>query len=589
MKKKHFFLPLLAALILSGCSNDEPVVSPDNGGTEGEPQYLTVNLITASASGTLKSRAGEGQQHGEPNADEDDAAIYEEGLANENTVNNIRFYFFDKSGAAADVKKVGEKWQNWLDWTNISEEGPQMPNVEKILSAMLVINTKQGDEQPDKIVAIINPKEETGSKYSLGGDASYDLYTVTDDYRKFDSGNFVMSNSTYKENDAKVMAVSVKDKIFSTSGEALQSPVDIYVERTVAKVRLKSSLTETSTGSGIYKTFTDDKPQKITVVTGEGENPTTIEKNIYVKFLGWNTTAVTDKSRLIKEINPNWTNESLGFPWNWSEYCRSFWAVNPTGLNYQYGAFRDDDRKGENLFHAQAKTKFDKTEWVYVNENASNDSETGADPKTPTKVIIAAQLVDESGNFLEFAEYGSQRCSVDDLKKLFANSCGLYKKTSSDPETYKKIESSDLKIVTATELGMASKTQDGRYKVYIQLADAVANDATWYPNNTSGQTVTLTAVKANEALKDLGSAKVWKDGYTYYYFDINHLGNKLGVVRNHIYDANITTLVGLGTPVYNPDEIIYPEKPDSDKDTYIAARINILSWRVVNSSVKLEW
>lgn len=589
MKKKHFFLPLLAALILSGCSNDEPVVSPDNGGTEGEPQYLTVNLITASASGTLKSRAAEGQQHGEPNADEDDAAIYEEGLANENTVNNIRFYFFDKSGAAADVKKVGEKWQNWLDWTNISEEGPQMPNVEKILSAMLVINTKQGDEQPDKIVAIINPKEETGSKYSLGGDASYDLYTVTDDYRKFDSGNFVMSNSTYKENDAKVMAVSVKDKIFSTSGEALQSPVDIYVERTVAKVRLKSSLTETSTGSGIYKTFTDDKPQKITVVTGEGENPTTIEKNIYVKFLGWNTTAVTDKSRLIKEINPNWTNESLGFPWNWSEYCRSFWAVNPTGLNYQYGAFRDDDRKGENLFHAQAKTKFDKTEWVYVNENASNDSETGADPKTPTKVIIAAQLVDESGNFLEFAEYGSQRCSVDDLKKLFANSCGLYKKTSSDPETYKKIESSDLKIVTATELGMASKTQDGRYKVYIQLADAVANDATWYPNNTSGQTVTLTAVKANEALKDLGSAKVWKDGYTYYYFDINHLGNKLGVVRNHIYDANITTLVGLGTPVYNPDEIIYPEKPDSDKDTYIAARINILSWRVVNSSVKLEW
>ena len=143
--------------------------------------------------------------------------------------------------------------------------------------------------------------------------------------------------------------------------------------------------------------------------------------------------------------------------------------------------------------------------------------------------------------------------------------------------------------MTATELGMASKTQDGRYKVYIQLADAVANDATWYPNNTSGQTVTLTAVKANEALKDLGSAKVWKDGYTYYYFDINHLGNKLGVVRNHIYDANITTLVGLGTPVYNPDEIIYPEKPDSDKDTYIAARINILSWRVVNSSVKLEW
>ena len=196
--------------------------------------------------------------------------------------------------------------------------------------------------------------------------------------------------------------------------------------------------------------------------------------------------------------------------------------------------------------------------------------------------------MDEKGAPLEFAEYGSQRCSIDDLKKLFANSCGLYKKTSSNPETYEKIAPSDLKIMTATEVGMANETQNGRYKVYIQLNDN-ATQKEWYPNNTPGQTNPLSPTEANKALKDLGSAKVWKNGYTYYYFDINHLGNKLGVVRNHIYDANITTLVGLGTPVYNPDEIIYPEKPNPDTYTYIAARINILSWRVVNSSVKLEW
>lgn len=84
---------------------------------------------------------------------------------------------------------------------------------------------------------------------------------------------------------------------------------------------------------------------------------------------------------------------------------------------------------------------------------------------------------------------------------------------------------------------------------------------------------------------------------TYYYFPIQHLGHmgkdgknygKNGVVRNHIYDSTITKLYGLGTPVYNPDETIYPEKPE-DNDSYIAAQIKILSWRLVNNNVELEW
>ena len=54
-----------------------------------------------------------------------------------------------------------------------------------------------------------------------------------------------------------------------------------------------------------------------------------------------------------------------------------------------------------------------------------------------------------------------------------------------------------------------------------------------------------------------------------------------GVVRNHIYAINVTKIAGLGTPVYNPDEIIYPETPE-ENEHYIAAQINILSWRVVD-------
>ena len=60
-----------------------------------------------------------------------------------------------------------------------------------------------------------------------------------------------------------------------------------------------------------------------------------------------------------------------------------------------------------------------------------------------------------------------------------------------------------------------------------------------------------------------------------------------GVVRNHSYRITINTMSGFGTPVYNPDEVIDPVIP-KDTETYLAARINVLSWRVVPSSVDLD-
>ena len=77
---------------------------------------------------------------------------------------------------------------------------------------------------------------------------------------------------------------------------------------------------------------------------------------------------------------------------------------------------------------------------------------------------------------------------------------------------------------------------------------------------------------------------------TYYYYEIKHLqgSDEIGVVRNHIYKTTITNIAGLGTPVYNPGDVIYPEKPE-DNAHYIAAEINILSWRVVKNNYNLEW
>lgn len=588
MKIRTLFATMIAGLAFVGCSSEEEVTPGGNGEELGEPQFLTVNLVTNPTSG---SRAGGDQVTGDP----DKNSTYEEGLDAENKVTKVRFYFFDAEGDAAFVKKAGNEMVNYLEWTNVTEEEDNnMPNVEKILTAQLIIESPKGDEAPSQIVAIINPMQEPPvAERTLGT-----LATVTHDAKaNTTSGKFLMSNSTYANNGTQ-MAVSVKDKIKKTSGEALADPVEIYVERAVAKVRLNSSLTPIAAGTNIFKTSTDEKKQEVT------ENG--VKKEIFVKFLGWNTTAVSNKSRLVKEINPSWPTNLFGTgstPWNWAEYCRCFWAINANNLSYEYGAFvpdADADPESDNKFQAQARTAFDKTQWVYVNENASPyaanpATSNGDNASTPTKVIISAQLVDEKGEAIEFAEYGSTRTTIAGLIELFANNCGLYKKETVEGGGTKfvKIAPSDLTIKTATEAGETSTadgkpniSKPGRYKSYVQLA--TDEDGKWYASNAENATV-ITAEAANKQLKALGSAKIWKDGCTYYYFDINHFGDKIGVVRNHIYDADIKTLAGLGTPVYNPDEIIYPEKPEDTDDTFIAARINILSWRVVNSDIDINW
>ena len=174
-----------------------------------------------------------------------------------------------------------------------------------------------------------------------------------------------------------------------------------------------------------------------------------------------------------------------------------------------------------------------------------------------------------------------------------------------DGENYKQISKADLDVVVPT-LSPKEDSENNCY-VYTQL-NSTAAARTWYISSVKDP-ADLTAYKPssadaiNKTLKDKKPATedpdegyiidrplVWKEGMTYYYYDIKHLdgSNEIGVVRNHIYKTTITNIAGLGTPVYTPGDIIYPEKP-GENDHYIAAQINILSWRVVNTGYDLEW
>ncbi len=560
MKIKHLLVAALAMAAMAACDK-EPVQGPATDGALTETSYLSINISNAPTTRAAPT----------------DDAIYEDGNPEaEYAVNNIRFYFFTETGDPAKVVKSDtDDYVNYFDYTpkkaDITDDTNE--NIDKTVKAVLVINTSkdQEDKLPAKIGAIVNTTISNDSDLTLK-----QFRNMVGDYRNTNDG-FVMSSSVFAVDGVCKDVVDLQKSNFQTSSEAaLKYPVKMYVERVLAKVRtsVAPSLVGTSVGGTvIYKTgSTSDKE------ASNGNN------DVYVKFLGWDVTTLANKSYLVKNINASWEDADVFDFWNYAPYYRSYWAINPTGLSYEYLTFNEID------------TSLDGTTPVYCQENASNASD-GTDPALGerTQVIVAGELVDKEGNTLALAEWQGFRYKAEDVAAAVL--------ATLQNQGY-KVELTD-QALTANDI-IDFKTPidlDGKYE---GLAKAYGHEVYPQLNEEHREKVTIktqggdVVADVNTLLFNLGSAKYWKDGLTYYYIDIQHLGKTddpqghYGVVRNHIYDVKITSVAGLGTPVFDPskdttepEEEIIPEKPTYE-DSYLAAQINILSWRVVNQNADLN-
>lgn len=593
MNKKLFFIPL-AVLGMASCTNDAPGID-QNGVTDVESgNYLSVNIVYPNLNTRVDGTTDGG---------------YEAGTPDENQVNNIRFYFFDASGNAKAVS--GEK--NYIDKTPEDFEDNKFPtqkpdqsttNVEKIVGTMLVLDTRDGNTMALKMLAVLNvPKTVLGetnlSVSELQGKIADYSHTSSNSNAK----GFIMTNSVYADGGKEVVATEIP-RLYFTAEDATDNPVDIYVERVEAKVRLTMGLE--GVNGGTFKAMRK--------VEGSEDQSLKLDdgSEIYVKFLGWNVTTRANKSYLVKNFEEGWLTSDPFTNWNKLSDYRSFWALNPAGIEYQYGSFNKKDDLNAVLAYkygyetAEAEFKSDN---VYVQENAA-DNVTKKDlvENNRTKVIIGAKLVDKDGKELMIGEVGGIRYKipVEGSNANYTAFLGtalrylknVYYKKNAD-NSYTEIAPADVKLVDARTMngGEINTIEDGkRCFTYMQLG---SEDETWYVKSDNGYEETEDNV--NEELASI-SLKIWTNGNTYYYFDITHLngnavededGNyegsgKYGVVRNHIYSTSVTGFYGIGTPVYDETEEIIPEKPKSD-DSMVAANINVLSWKVVNQSTTLEW
>ena len=549
---KKYFIIALAALGFAACAekmNDGP--SPEQTG-ELEQSYIAINLMSSE----LDTRA--------------DDPVLEDGEEAEREVKSVHFFFF-RQGVPFAVNATGTApggGKNWLTAApKFQKEEDESNNISDYSEVTLVLNNYKG-QYPDQIVAVINwtPSQD---EYSLEK-----LHTELVSL-KGDNG-FVMSNSVYMSDGKMVDATAIAESnIGSDEIEAKTNPVDIYVERVAAKVKVSTPATSDSEGNW-------DK-EKDWFYTGKTSGLITLAdmtNNVYVKINNWSLYNARTQSDLLKTIDPRWSDSDLGLTWNDSPHFRSYWAT----ADAYAGAYINGNNfiwnTGESLGDAQ-----------YCGENTTSNV------TDRTKLILKGQLVDEAGNAFELVKWnGQEMVKVDNLKKAVAAQLKYlvysYTEDGEGKKTYTSISDADIDCIAGTSQDAPKNVMN--YQVYFQLTTDASDDSKNWAIKSGETYEDKDAAHINSYLvANIPPATVYAGGQTYYYIDIKHLGTsgkdaEYGIVRNHIYDIEIQSIKGYGTPVYSPDSnLVKPETPTDDPGVYVAAKINVLSWRVVKQGVNI--
>jgi hypothetical protein len=579
---------LVSALMLTVAScSSEDVAGGDSQNGKGTTSFLAVNIENVGSAPASRSyQQGDG--------------TYEDGTEAESKINNVRFYFFNGDGTPyLLVNKNSEKQPvNFLDQTVETDGNDHDHTAETKTKAVLVLNGET-KAVPASVIAVINPEVLDNTTLQSGTMTLSELRTSATGSKFYDKTNgFVMSNSVYESAGQDVCSTPVANSVFATSEDAMKNPVDIYVERVNAKVNAKIDADYQRTGE-TEKAWTKNADGKYQIevgsidVTTYADNtnaaPTKNTYPVYAVVQGWQLADADGKAEVCKQIKTSWYAGELGIsPWTTSDYHRCFWSKSvPFTSGAQGGANHPVNPKFTDI--TQSLSGEFSAEPVYTLPNTPDQVVTNPTTSlnTLTKLIVAAKLVykDKNGNYnpAQVCQYrGLTYLGEDAVKKQIVGGFAKYfKKTATG---YQSIEASDITFKTVPG---SSEVKD--YEVVATLASNVGE---LYVKDGETTYKTVSKDDVNAALAKEEAQVRSTEGATYYYTPIKHLGTagslgEYGIVRNHSYQVTIQNIKGFGTPVYDPDKEIDPMIP-SDENTYLAASIKVLSWRVVSSKVDLD-
>ncbi len=417
-----------------------------------------------------------------------------------------------------------------------------------------------------------------------------------------------------------------------------QKAINIYVERVCSKIYVDNQ----PSFSGYYVTKDETsgvESKEISVM--ENQNGNSVETKIVIvpEFLGIGLSVTSKNAYLLKYLD----NEALSyrfsdnitnFTWNDFSYKRSYWESTPGLATTTRGGF--NYTKWNDLKNAwAANAAADYIEYINPNTSAPTDYDANTNEATKTtKLLVRAKLkyrlATEPSNTpardLDLVMFGGSYWMAEYLLFHAANQVVKHLDHIEDflPSTVLEEEVSKVKAAIANivakeknaelEEGQINLTEklslvrlttgsENAYLAQLNIKDGEGN----YPDllgslddNIKDKVTNIVNAQIQSTLNEITNRQIqyWKDGMTYFYMPIRHQGfsglegsnNKYlnGVVRNHVYKVAVGKIYGLGTPVIDPEEPIDPERPDNAPKSYMTAKINVLKWRVVSSTVNMH-
>lgn len=544
--KKLFYLPALAAaLFFTSCSSDEPA-GPNNGEVNENGGYLAVNIVTPAGS--------RGTDAGFENGD---------ATAGENTANKAMFLFFDDKGNPTQTPQIVD-----LTWPT-TDQTTETPAVEKISEAIVSV---AGKTKPAQMLVVLNP-----GSIRLAGQSLAQVLATTGQYAASAAGTFIMTNTAYYDDKIVVTTPLSADDVKDTKDDAKTAAKDVYVERVVAKIRI--------TDGGLLANVGN------TDITADNE-----EYTIVPVIHGIEVANIAQQSYLFKNIDKitDWMATDQWPTVNDKENKRSYWATpyaDKTFANQSWtGVTGDITDLAKNKFYVQENTNMSKQTSILIT------AELKYRKKGTTDELQPVELVKWAGNYYMKNQFLSRFITL-------INNEGYEIVTLTDGKAteHRQFETGEARYLTDAEhkalreatTGAGSDIRAfetaGRLSYELKANEVFAKNVT-----VTGENINYTGVEAKDIndflLQKANRVWLWNQK-SYYYVPIEHFGPvktpidfSHGVVRNHIYELNLKSLTGLGTPVVDASEEIIPEKPDEDL-FYVAAKINILKWRVVKQDV----
>ena len=421
-----------------------------------------------------------------------------------------------------------------------------------------------------------------GMKFS-----DWNAATNAKDIANYTNGFYMANAPLFNNNNNVTTLVAIdKDKIYPTEEQAAKSAAtDIYVERGLAKVTLKTG--KAATGN------TDDN-YTVTGVTYKGDMVTI--KNWALDVTNTKTFPIHNVDGLSDDYTNIWSNTDTPAGSNGAttqrfvdnkdtKAKRVYWGKDP---NYDN---KDADKTALNAefnYVKNADVTVEPSKPLYCLENTFNLA--NMMQGQTTRVVFKAKYTPK--NFTDgetFYKIGKNTdiWKEDDLvKEIKAAVASVFPGTATDKITVKlKAEGNDITAAGTHYIKAANITVTG------VEAETITNN--------------ITAINTQLGLKETDKVGIgtYAGGESYYIARIKHFGDDLtswksgsygknnleylgryGVLRNNWYELTVNSVSNPGYPSV-PE--VKPNTPDDEDDEYISVSVKILDWAKRSQNVDL--